>query len=534
MLDVFRKKKNIKIVMFFIAIIIIPAFVLWGVGSILSSKGKDSLAGLVFSKKVSKDAFIKEYHAVYNQAQLLYGENLNKVKNILNLEGQTWQRIILLKEAKRRAIKISDNEVVTAIQSSPIFQKDNTFSKDNYETMLKYYLGLRPQQYEAQMRDNLKIKTLIEEATKDIKVTEEEAWNKFRSEKNEFKLSYILIQPQKFLENISPTEEELIAFYDNNKESFKKPEQVNLEYLGILLKDLESEITISEEEIDNYYEEHQGELREMQNKEEPSLSDEDLKIKISEYLTQTKTRDKTQELVWEIESDVASNPNLSEIAEQFNLSSNETGFFSPWDPVPGIGWAYKITEQAFSLKEGEISNTIETKNGFYIIEVKEKKEPYIPNFNESKDAMLKKYLANKSSELAAKYSEELLSSIIAETSDNEEELGNIQLIDNLEFVKTDFITSASYIKGLGNASDILNVIDKNATKGLHSKVITTQAGYIILKIDNIREADREDFGKNKEKLKEELLIEKRNTALNSWFAQIKEESDLKVYFSLPK
>ncbi|MDP8216154.1 MAG: SurA N-terminal domain-containing protein [Candidatus Kaelpia imicola] len=533
MLDVFRKKKNIKIIMFFIAIIIIPAFVLWGVGSVLKSQGKDSLAGLVFSKKISKDDFAKQYHAVHNQAQLLYGENLNKVKKLLNLEGQTWQRIILLEEVKQKKIKISDTEVITAIQTAPVFQKNNTFSRDSYETMLKYYLGLSPQQYEAQVRDNLKIKALIEKVTENVKVAEAETWEKFKSEKSSFKLSYILVKPAEFLKNISYTEEELVAFYNESRERFKKPEQVNIEYLSILFKDFATEITVLEEEIDNYFREHEEELKEMQSEEEPGLSDEDLRVKVSDYLIQVKARDEAQELIWQIEDDIASEISLSRIAEKFNLSFNETGLFSPWDPIPGIGWAYKITEQAFSLDPGELSSAIEIKNGLYIIKSIEKRAPYIPEFGETKEEVLKEYKTSKANGLAKREAEELLSSIILALN-NEEDIQKILDVNDLAFVKTDFITSAGYIKGIGNASDILASLDSNQSKGFNPKVITSQAGYIILRIDDIREAAEEEFKEQKEKLQEELLIEKKNTVLNNWFAQLREEADLEVYFTLPK
>ena len=44
MLKAFRQKKNIKRIMFFTAILIIPAFVFWGVGSVFSSRSKNALA----------------------------------------------------------------------------------------------------------------------------------------------------------------------------------------------------------------------------------------------------------------------------------------------------------------------------------------------------------------------------------------------------------------------------------------------------------------------------------------------------------
>jgi hypothetical protein len=50
-----RERKNIKMIMFLTAILIKPAFMLWGVGSALRQRQRASLAGKVFSRKISKE-----------------------------------------------------------------------------------------------------------------------------------------------------------------------------------------------------------------------------------------------------------------------------------------------------------------------------------------------------------------------------------------------------------------------------------------------------------------------------------------------
>ena len=383
MLNILREKKNVKLIMFFIAIIIIPAFVLWGVGSILRSNSKDSLAGIVFSTKISKQDFIDQYHAVYSQAQVLYGENLAKIKNLLNLEGQTWQRITLLEEAKRRKIKISDREVIDAIQSSPLFYKNNRFDQDTYQTILTYYLGLTPRKYEEQIRDSLKIKNLIEQETKDIQISEQEAWLTFQNQNTSYNIGYILIKPSDFTEDIEFGPEELENFYRDKKELFKKPEQVNIEYLAVIFKDLAGNIILTEDEIADYFYAHKEDFLSQPSGDEEEITEE-TKEKISQVLSASKARKEAENLVWQIEDDIISGLSIKEAAEKNSFILKETGFFSPWDPIPGIGWSYAITQDAFSLEPGETSNAIETKDGFYLIQVKDKKAPYLPELEEIK------------------------------------------------------------------------------------------------------------------------------------------------------
>jgi hypothetical protein len=47
---------------------------------------------------------------------------------------EAWRQLLLLHEADRLHIEISDQEVVDAIQKEPLFQKDGVFSPDAYQS----------------------------------------------------------------------------------------------------------------------------------------------------------------------------------------------------------------------------------------------------------------------------------------------------------------------------------------------------------------------------------------------------------------
>lgn len=101
MLKILRKKGVAKKIIWFIAIVIIISFGFFGTASLLSNQRNTGYAGKIFGKKISFDQFEKVYGHVAIQALIKYGDNFNKIREHLDLESQTWDRLIMLHEAKK-------------------------------------------------------------------------------------------------------------------------------------------------------------------------------------------------------------------------------------------------------------------------------------------------------------------------------------------------------------------------------------------------------------------------------------------------
>ncbi|MDP8233416.1 MAG: peptidylprolyl isomerase [Candidatus Saelkia tenebricola] len=542
MLKKFRERKNIKLILLITAILIIPAFIFWGVGSTLRTRGDNLYAGIAFSKKITKTEFLKQYQAVYNQAQLLYGENISKLQDYLNLEGQAWQRIILLHVANNKKIKITNKEIVAFIKNSPLFQKEGTFDTDTYNTILKYYMGLNPREYEEQVHNNLKISKLIEEVTLGITATDEEAWQAHKKENAVYKFSYVLLKPSEYSLDTEYSEEKLITFYQTHKEQFKKPEQVNLFYLAVKPDSFVSDADITDIEIQDYYQQHKSTWEETEESEEnetseeseePNIISDKIQSEISEILKKTAAKNIAEDLIWKVQDGIESGLTFKESATKNNLEVKGTGFFSPWDPIPGIGWAYKITQQAFSLSIGEISDIIEIQDVFYIIELIDKKNPHIPEFDEIKAAVEESFKTQLREKAAKEDAQEKLDKII-ELLATKGSIDEFLKEHDLALKETDYLSRSQYIAQVGNASDVIDNL-KTATLGdFNPEIIKCAAGYIIVKIEDITAPLKDDFEKNKTQLTEQLLTKKKEQHLNDWFNQIKERADLEIYFKIPR
>lgn len=166
MLKQLRQKKVMKRILWALAILIIPAFVLWGAGGLRESR---NYAGMLFGKRVTFDEYRDSFDAVKNQALMAYGSNFYKIQDRLNLEEQAWDYLIMLEEAKQNRIKVSDEEVIARIASFVFFKdKDGAFDQRAYETILNNTFRTSPRQFEEEIRQALMIEKLIQEVTRDV------------------------------------------------------------------------------------------------------------------------------------------------------------------------------------------------------------------------------------------------------------------------------------------------------------------------------------------------------------------------------
>ena len=141
MLNLLRRKKITKFIIWATAIIIIPAFVFWGAGNMSKKRiGGFTYVGFIGGRKISIDEFYKTRKGVQLQILLKYFDQKETMDEMMKdrmlLNRLTWERIIMLDEAKKENIKIGDNEVVNFITAEPLFIHNGKFDEKFYNYML--------------------------------------------------------------------------------------------------------------------------------------------------------------------------------------------------------------------------------------------------------------------------------------------------------------------------------------------------------------------------------------------------------------
>jgi hypothetical protein len=330
MLKVLRNKKTAKKVWIGLAIIIIPAFALWGFGGAFRSKEETASVGRIFGHNVSNFEFKESLLAVRTSATMQFGDKLPEIEKYLNLEAQAWQRLILLHEAKTRKITVSDNEIINTIQSAPYFQDKYGFSNKTYVQTLRYVFRLQPRIFEEQMRQSLTLTKLYDQVTKDVKLSDEHIRQKYLEANQALNIHYIASLFSDFSAKIKPTDKEIVAFFEKNKAMFKEPP----------IKDKPARIP---------------ELAEIKNQVKGDLIKEESK-KIAE--------NKIKEC-----AEILKKKNFKQAAKATGLKTGQTVFFKSSGQIENLGAAEIFWNTAKKLKDKELSSILSNEKGYYIIKL---------------------------------------------------------------------------------------------------------------------------------------------------------------------
>ena len=453
-----------KRIMWALAILIIPAFVIWGAGTSGKNKtNKPDYAGRVFNKKVSYEDYYNMRNVIRNYAIKSFGNNIPDEL----LDHMAWTRIILLAQAKRENLRVTDQEVVKNIASFPIFQRNGVFDRRLYNSMVRD----TARAFEERLRDDLMITKLREKVIGNISVTDDEVKDEYKRKFETVKASFAIIPFSDFEKDVQYKESDLINFYENNKEAFKKSEQVNVKYIEIPLS------------IPN-----------------------------------------AEELGYKVLDEVNLKKNLEEPAKSNSLEIRETSFFSANEEIPGIGWSYEFTKSSFSLNPREINNMlIKLDKGLYIIQLKEKKKPYIPAFSEVSDSVKNAYIKNESVKLSWKKSEKIFNMI----KRKEEFKASIKK-HGLDIKESDFIMRDGYIPEIGPAKDFVDIAF-SLKPGEVSKPFKALQGWVILQPMAFKGIDEAKFSEEKTKFKEELLAAKKEVGFNKYFEELKKKANFASY-----
>ena len=539
MLKFLRKRRNLKIVLWILVIAVIVTFVFTFGPASLIKQGKSNqpkYAGIIFGKKISLENFLKSRHYCYYQALMIYGKNLSKIIDYINLDEQAWDRLILLEEVKRRKITVSNEEVIKEIKQMPLFKEGDKFDPKRYKVIVTRYFKTDPRSFEEETRKNMQISKLYEDLVKDVSISDEELERLYKEENEQIKVSYTLIASRDFKDEVKVDESKLRKFYENNKTLFKVPLQVNVEYLPITVELTEDEVEVTEEELKAFYENNKEDFKKenqnMDNKKTENVKSEykdftEVKDDIKKILVNEKSKDKALDIAIEIKQMIDKGGEFNKIAKEYSIPIKESGFFSKVQSIPDIGWSYEFVNTAFNLKTNEISDIIELPNGYYILKLKDKKEPYIPEYNQVKQKVKEAYINKQSQILAKEKAQEYLRQLQDKMNSGLDFKQAVESL-SLKIETTDFFARNDYIKGIGKSEEFKRAAFDNKD-GRLSNVIKVARGYAILKVEEFKPIDNKKFQEEKESFREKVLEKKKIETFNTWFNNLKKEANLKSF-----
>ena len=91
------------------------------------------------------------------------GRQLSQPGAAAGLAQEAWRQLLLLHEADRLGVQVSDQELIDYIHNQPIFQKNGVYSPELYQSQmntLQNALHISPDAFETEIRNTLRIDTV--------------------------------------------------------------------------------------------------------------------------------------------------------------------------------------------------------------------------------------------------------------------------------------------------------------------------------------------------------------------------------------
>ncbi len=393
MLNVMRKHAGswmIKVVLFAIVIV----FVFWGVGSFRSREA--SKVATVNEEIITVSEYRRVYNNLIDQYRQRFGASLNDgMIEILQIKKQAIDQLIdrkiLLQEAKKLDLRVSDAEVAESIMNTDVFKDNGSFDNRRYRSILAQ-VHLTPEEFEADQKNVLLGEKLTRIIMGAAKVSEAEARRWYDWQNTSVNIDYVLFEPSSY-SDIKPSAEEVAAFFDTQKENYKTEPMVKARYVVFEPEAYKSQVSVDEDEITDYYDSNIDEF-----KTEKTVEARHILIKLDPGANEeTELAAKTK--AEEIAKLAADGQDFAELAKTYSEgpTKDRGGYLGKFQQSQMVK---PFADKAFSMAADEISEPVKTQFGWHVIKVESVEEASTKTIEQGKDQIVKTLTDGKTRNLA--------------------------------------------------------------------------------------------------------------------------------------
>lgn len=398
-----------RFMQFLLLLFIIPSFAFFGLEGYTRFKEGDNAVAKVAGNPITQQEFDMAQREQMERFRQMFGGQFDPKmldtpearQNIL--EGLIAQRVIA-EEAKENRLSVSDQALQQTILNIPgLTGPDGKFDVERYKSLLASQ-GLTPVMYEARLRQDLALQQ-VTNAIQATAIAPKAVANRLSDLNDQERVvQEQLFKPDDYVSQVKVTDEMLKDYYDKNSGQFEIPEQVKAEYVVLDSEAIASQVNVSDADIKAYYEQNAQRYRDEEQRRASHIL-----IKVDKGASEqdkAAARAKAEKLL----AQARQNPDdFAKLAKEHSQDPGSAELGGDLDFF-GKGMMVKPFEDAaFKLKEGEVSDVVESEFGYHIIKLTGIKAAQAKSLEEVKGqiaADIKKQLAAKKySEMAQQFSD---------------------------------------------------------------------------------------------------------------------------------
>ena len=275
------------------------------------------------------------------------------------LQTQAIQGVVVARSLTQHLIAegfaVSDAQLQDYIANTPFFQIDGRFDPETYRAALAT-AGFVPAQYEATVRRDLVMQG-YQQNLADSEFVTPGAFRRvieLRDERRE--VEYAVISPDAYIDDVTVTEADVLAYYESDPDSYRTPEMINVEYVQLDRDTAYARVSVDEDTLADYFSSVQNDY---ESSEERRVS----QILLAPGDNPDAVKEEAQALLDRLRA----GEDFAALAAEFSVdagSARQGG---------DLGWVRRgdfvgpVEDAVFALAPGELSDVVRSEFGWHIL-----------------------------------------------------------------------------------------------------------------------------------------------------------------------
>ncbi|MGA3318963.1 MAG: peptidyl-prolyl cis-trans isomerase [Candidatus Korobacteraceae bacterium] len=425
-------------------------------------------------------------------------------------QGMITQKALVY-EADRMGLGVSDDELRVYLHQGQmgqmIFPGGTFIGQQAYQDFIQNQFNMGVQQFELEVKAEIAQRKLLALVNAAVSVSDKDVAEQVQKQGVQVKFEYAVLTLDDVTKQIKPTDAELKAFYEQNKQQYANsiPEKRKARYILIDTAKLADKISVSQAQLQQYYSQHQDEYRIPETVTvrhiliKTPAPDADGKI-------DQKGVDAARTKADDIAKQLKSGANFADLAKK---NSDDPGSAPDGGLLPPLTRGRTVPEfeqAAFTTPVGQTTGVIRTNYGFHIIHVEGKQQARLKPLDEVKsqiEPLLKQQQVSGEAQRLADTVQTLARTAGLDKAASEK---------GLLIITTEFIAQTDPLPGVGNAKDLdsaLFAAKKNDPPG----TAPTSQGYAIYQVTDIQPPQTPAFEQIKAQVEQQFKQQRAQALL---------------------
>ena len=326
--------------------LIVISFALFGLGSYLSGASKVVVAS-VNGTEINSTALTRAYQNYQERLHKMFGDQYNpemfgttRVKREV-LQGLITQEV-MNQMLNDQGYMASSDQIIEKIKSYEAFQEGGVFSPKRYKEVLSLQ-GINGEAFENDLSRDIASQQIRGAISTSAFLTEKEKKSLAILQNQKRDIGYFDISVEPYRKSVTVSDNDVKSYYEKNSQLFLTTEKVQLEYLELNMDDVADLQEVTDEMIKQRYE----------SSPESYMANDDVAAK---------------KKITELRKKIQNGADFAALAKEFSQdkgSAKQGG---------DLGYLTRGVEDnfdnvVFSLKKGELSDIVKSKEGFQLIKL---------------------------------------------------------------------------------------------------------------------------------------------------------------------